>query len=50
VVTDGFGFTYQLVDPPLSVPEPSTWAMMLIRFAGLAFVGYRRTRAKRQAA
>ena len=26
------------------VPEPSTWAMMLIGFAGLAFAGYRRTR------
>ena len=24
------------------VPEPSTWAMMLIGFAGLGFVGYRR--------
>ena len=27
------------------VPEPSTWAMMLIGFAGLAFVGYRRRTA-----
>jgi hypothetical protein len=26
------------------VPEPSTWAMMLLGFAGLGFVGYRRTR------
>ena len=26
-----------------SVPEPSTWAMMLIGFAGLGFAGYRRT-------
>jgi hypothetical protein len=25
----------------LTVPEPSTWAMMLIGFAGLGFVGYR---------
>jgi hypothetical protein len=25
-----------------SVPEPSAWAMMLIGFTGLAFVGYRR--------
>jgi hypothetical protein len=24
-----------------SVPEPSTWAMMLLGFAGLGFVGYR---------
>ena len=28
------------------VPEPSTWAMMLIGFAGLGFAGYRRRKAK----
>jgi hypothetical protein len=41
-VGDGFGFTYKLVDPPLSatIPEPSTWAMLIIGFAGLAFAGY----------
>jgi hypothetical protein len=34
-----------------SVPEPSTWAMMLLSFAGLGFVGYRQTRrAEPQAA
>jgi hypothetical protein len=27
-----------------SVPESSTWAMMLIGFAGLGFVGYRKSR------
>ena len=27
-----------------AVPEPSTWAMMLIGFAGLGFMAYRRTR------
>jgi hypothetical protein len=27
-----------------SVPEPSTWAMLLIGFAGLGFAGYRRAR------
>ena len=32
--------------PPVSIPEPSTWAMMLIRFGGLGFVGYRRQRQK----
>ena len=26
------------------IPEPSTWAMMLIGFIGLGFVGYQRTR------
>jgi hypothetical protein len=30
------------VDP---VPDPSTWAMMLLGFAGLGFAGYRRARA-----
>jgi PEP-CTERM motif len=24
------------------IPEPSTWAMMLLGFAGLGYVGYRR--------
>jgi PEP-CTERM motif len=28
-----------------NAPEPSTWAMMLIGFAGLAFAGYRRAKA-----
>jgi hypothetical protein len=27
-----------------AVPEPSTWAMMLLGFAGLAFAGYRASR------
>jgi hypothetical protein len=26
-----------------AVPEPATWAMMLLGFAGLGFAGYRRT-------
>jgi hypothetical protein len=26
------------------VPEPSTWAMMLLGFAGLGFAGYRSAR------
>jgi hypothetical protein len=28
----------------LSVPEPSTWAMMMLGFAGLGFAGYRKSR------
>ena len=27
-----------------AVPEPSTWAMMLLGFAGVSFMGYRRSR------
>jgi hypothetical protein len=28
------------------IPESSTWAMMLLGFAGLAFIGYRQTRER----
>jgi hypothetical protein len=52
---NGFGFTYDfaavpaatalgLDAAPQSVPEPSTWAMMLVGFAGLGFAGYRASR------
>jgi hypothetical protein len=33
-----------------AVPEPSTWAMMLLGFGGLAFAGYRRQNAANLAA
>ncbi|MBV8792155.1 MAG: PEP-CTERM sorting domain-containing protein [Pseudolabrys sp.] len=29
-----------------AVPEPSTWAMMVLGFAGLGLISYRRTRRK----
>jgi hypothetical protein len=32
-----------------AVPEPSTWAMMALGFAGLGFVGCRRARKRRAA-
>ena len=32
------------------IPEPSTWAMLLLGFAGLGFVGYRRTKKSALAA
>jgi len=38
------GFESTPLSSTLTTPEPSTWAMMLLGFAGLAFVGYRRTR------
>jgi hypothetical protein len=41
------GQTYQLV---LGAPEPSTWAMMLLGFAGLGFMGYRSAGPRRRAA
>jgi hypothetical protein len=28
---------------PGGVPEPSTWAIMLVGFAGIGFLGYRKT-------
>jgi hypothetical protein len=31
---------------PPSTPEPATWAMMLIGFAGLGFLGYRRAKVR----
>lgn len=49
---DSFGFAYQLVDPPAlsaaTIPEPSTWAMTLVGFAGLAFAGLRGSRGRRR--
>ena len=34
---------------PTTVPETSTWAMMLLGFAGLGYAGYRRSREPRAA-
>ena len=35
-----------VVTPFTGTPEPSTWAMMLIGFAGLGFAGYRKIKPK----
>jgi hypothetical protein len=32
-----------------TIPEPSTWAMMLLGFAGLGYMGFKRTRKVRVA-
>jgi hypothetical protein len=39
---DWYGFTVGAAAG--AVPEPSTWAMLLLGFAGLGFIGYRRSR------
>jgi PEP-CTERM motif len=39
---DNIGFD----QPTPGTPEPSTWAMLLLGFAGLSFVGYRRTKSR----
>jgi hypothetical protein len=31
--------------PVAAVPEPSTWAMLLLGFAGIGYAGLRRSRA-----
>lgn len=40
------GVTFTLVSTSGSVPEPSTWAMMLVGFVGLSLAAYRRTKTK----
>jgi hypothetical protein len=40
--------TAGVIPPP--VPEPSTWAMMLLGFVGLGFIGYRRRGGARRIA
>jgi PEP-CTERM motif len=38
---EGSGTFTGTMIPVISVPEPSTWTMMLVGFAGLGFAGYR---------
>jgi hypothetical protein len=47
---DGYSVSAPLVITEATVPEPSTWAMMLIGFAGLTFAGYKRARGRGAAA
>jgi hypothetical protein len=39
-----FDFSPGLLEGVSAVPEPSTWAMMILGFAGIGFMGFRRTR------
>jgi hypothetical protein len=45
--TQGFGFDYSVAATGFAggVPEPSTWAMMLLGFAGLGFA-FRQSRRR----
>jgi PEP-CTERM motif len=51
IVSERSGFfsvpsnSFEIAQITTSVPEPSTWAMMGLGFAGLAFAGYRTRRA-----
>ena len=36
------GFTIEFAPRVAAVPEPATWAMMLLGFAGISFMAYRR--------
>jgi outer membrane lipase/esterase len=46
----GNGFIGEGRQMATSVPEPSTWAMLLAGFAGLGFAGWRARRSAAQAA
>jgi hypothetical protein len=45
VLLSGLSAPHGLDFIPFAVPEPSTWAMLLLGFAGLGFLGYRHSRA-----
>jgi hypothetical protein len=42
---DILAYAQEGLPPPGSTPEASTWAMMILGFAGLGFVGYRRAKS-----
>jgi hypothetical protein len=42
-------FSPNITNTVAAVPEPSTWAMMLLGFAGVGFMAYRRRAGQSQA-
>ena len=40
--TEDIGSSFNFLQVKGAIPEPSTWAMMLLGFAGLGYVGYRK--------
>jgi PEP-CTERM motif len=44
----GFTGEFFYTDPVASVPEPSTWAMMILGFAGIGFTAYRKRNRSHQ--
>jgi hypothetical protein len=47
---DGFRVSFESDFEASTIPEPSTWAMLLLGFAGLGFAGWRRTAKRGEAA
>jgi hypothetical protein len=43
--SDSFGGSLDAIDLTAAVPEPSTWAMMILGFLGVGFTAYRRKRS-----
>jgi hypothetical protein len=47
IKSNGFsGAANNTIDLSGTVPEPSTWAMLVLGFAGLGYVGFRKARAR----
>jgi PEP-CTERM motif len=44
LVTGKFDTVTVTDPPPMTVPEPSTWTMLLLGFVGLSYAGYRKAR------
>ena len=42
LVPDPYGTTQEMIVQTAAVPEPSTWAMMILGFCGIGFMAYRR--------